>query len=273
MKYLFVLLFVPLLLVPAFAESQTLPTEKGTLDVKLTYDEIQPNIQSKINIDFINPQTQKIQEHIDYSVSVLKDGETVFGPIPLTHTSVGSVNIPIEFNLGNGVYSMDFVVEGILFQPIPPETVSFDIVVGEANAQSITPPENQNTNGENGGCLIATATYGSELAPQVQQLRELRDNTILSTESGTAFMSTFNQFYYSFSPTVADLEREHPIFKEFMKITLTPMLTSLSFLNHANIDSEEEMLGYGISIVLLNIGMYIGIPLFGILKLYQFKKD
>ncbi|MBT8173496.1 MAG: copper-binding protein [Nitrosopumilus sp.] len=274
MKYLFALLIVPLLLVPAFAESQTLPTEKGTLDVKLTYDEIQPNTQTKINIDFINPQTQKIQEHIDYSVTVLKDDETVFGPIPLTHTSVGSVKIPIEFNLGEGVYSMDFVVEGILFQPIPPETVSFDIAVGEANAQPISPPENEvNVNGENGGCLIATATYGSELAPQVQQLRELRDNTILSTKSGTAFMSTFNQFYYSFSPTVADLEREQPIFKEFMKITLTPMLTSLSLLNHANIDSEEEMLGYGISIVLLNIGMYIGVPIFGILKLYQFKKD
>ena len=274
MKILFVLLLIPLLIIPAFAESQTLPTEKGTLDVKLTHDPIESNIQTKINIDFINPQTQKIQEHIDYTVSVSKDGETVFGPIPLTHTSLGSVKIPIEFNLGDGVYSMDFVVEGILFQPIPPETVSFDILVGEAQAQPITPPDNEvNSNEENGGCLIATATYGSELAPQVQQLRELRDNTILSTESGTAFMSTFNQFYYSFSPVIADFERESPIFKEIMKIALTPMLTSLSLLNHVSIDSEEEMLGYGISIILLNIGMYVGTPIFGILKLYQFKKD
>jgi hypothetical protein len=87
-----------------------------------------------------------------------------------------------------------------------------------------------------------------------------------------AFMTTFNQFYYSFSPTVADFEREQPIFKEIVRITLTPMLTSLSILNHVNIDSEQEMLGYGISIVLLNIGMYVGIPVFGILKIYQFKR-
>ena len=273
MKFLIALLIIPLLIVPVFAESQTLPTEKGTLDVKLTYDEIDPNIQTKINIDFINPQTQKIQEHIDYTVSVLKDGETVFGPIPLTHTSVGSVKIPIEFNLGEGIYTMNFNIEGILFQPIPVEAVSFDIVVGEAQAQPITPENEVTVNGEKGGCLIATATYGSEIAPQVQKLRELRDNTILTTESGTAFMTGFNQFYYSFSPTIADFERENPIFKEMVKITLTPMLASLSLLNHVDIDSEQEMLGYGISIVLLNVGMYVGIPLFGILKLYQFRKD
>jgi hypothetical protein len=269
MKFLFALLLVPLLIIPAFAESQMLPTEKGTLDVKLTYEPIEPNIETKINIDFINPFTQKIQIHIDYMVTVSKDGETVFGPTQLIHTSEGSVKIPIDFSLGEGVYSMDVDVEGILFNPIPPETVSFDIVVGEAHAQPITPPDN----GENGGCLIATATFGSELAPQVQQLRELRDNTILSTESGTAFMTGFNQFYYSFSPMVADLERENPVFKEAMKLTLTPMLSSLSLLNYVDIDSEQEMLGYGISLIILNIGMYAGIPAFGILKLYQFRKN
>ncbi len=86
-------------------------------------------------------------------------------------------------------------------------------------------------------------------------------------------MTGFNQFYYSFSPAVADLEREQPVFKEVMKITLTPMLSSLSLLNHVDIDSEQEMLGYGISLILLNIGMYVGIPAFGILKLYQFRKN
>ena len=266
-------LLIPLLVIPAFAESQTLPTEKGTLDVKLTHDTIQPNIQTKINIDFINPQTQKIQEHVDYTISVLKDDEMVFGPIPLTHTSVGSVKIPIEFNLGEGVYTMDFEIEGILFQPIPTETVSFDIAVGDAHAQPTTPNNDNQINGEDGGCLIATAAYGSEMSPQVQQLREIRDNTILKTNSGMAFMTSFNQFYYSFSPTIADFQREQPIFKEVMKMALTPMLSSLSLLNHVGIDSEQEMLGYGISIVLLNIGMYFGIPLFGILKLYQFRKN
>tara|TARA_B100000929_G_scaffold246758_1_gene205286 strand:- start:4 stop:648 length:645 start_codon:yes stop_codon:yes gene_type:complete len=118
-----------------------------------------------------------------------------------------------------------------------------------------------------GGCLIATAAFGSELAPQVQLLREIRDNAVLQTESGSTFMTGFNQFYYSFSPAVADYERENPVFKEAVKVTLTPLLTSLTLLQYADIDSEYEMLGYGIGIILLNIGMYFVAPAVLIMKI------
>ena len=112
--------------------------------------------------------------------------------------------------------------------------------------------------GNGGGCLIATATYGSELAPQVQQLRELRDNQLMNTESGSAFMSTFNNVYYSFSPVIADMERENPMFKEAVKLGLTPMLSSLAIMENAN--SESEVLGLGLSVIMLNLGMYLGVP-------------
>ena len=120
---------------------------------------------------------------------------------------------------------------------------------------------------DGGGCLIATAAFGSELAPQVQFLREIRDNTVLQTEYGTSFMTGFNQFYYSFSPAIADYERENPAFKEVVKTTLTPLLTSLALLNYVDIDSEYDMLGYGIGIILLNIGMYFVAPAILIMKI------
>ena len=94
---------------------------------------------------------------------------------------------------------------------------------------------NQN-NDEGGGCLIATAAYGSELSPQVQLLREIRDNQLLNTEAGSAFMNTFNDVYYSFSPYIADIERENPLFKEAVKISLTPMLSSLSIWKMQNLN-------------------------------------
>jgi len=111
---------------------------------------------------------------------------------------------------------------------------------------------------EKGGCLIATATYGSEMATEVQQLRELRDNQLLNTESGTAFMGMFNDIYYSFSPIIADYERENPLFKEVVKIAITPMISSLTFMENAN--SESEVLGIGLSVIALNLGMYLAVP-------------
>ena len=126
--------------------------------------------------------------------------------------------------------------------------------------------EMQEKSSNGGGCLIATATYGTELAPQVQQLRELRDNSLLQTSSGSVFMTGFNQLYYSFSPTIADWERQNPVVKEVVKLTITPLLTSLSILNYVEIDSDQEVLGYGIGLILLNIGMYFVAPAIVIMK-------
>ena len=121
-----------------------------------------------------------------------------------------------------------------------------------------------------GGCLIATATYGSELAPQVQLLREIRDNQLMNTGSGESFMTEFNQFYYSFSPIIADMERENPIFKELVKIGITPLLSSLTVLSFA--ESESEVIGYGIGVIMMNIGMYFVAPAIIIFKARKYIK-
>jgi hypothetical protein len=257
------------MLIPAFAQeyNQVLPSEKGTLNVGLNIIPEKPIAGgvTKFQIDFVNPKTEKIQEHIDYTFTLQRDGENVFGPTDLLHTSEGSVTIPVE-TIDAGIYFGLIEIKGILFQPIPVETVSFSVPIVDAQ---------QSDNGakvDGGGCLIATATFGSELSPQVQQLRELRDNVVLNTESGKSFMTGFNEFYYSFSPAIADYERENSFFRDTVKIALTPLLTSLSVLSYADIDSEEEMLGYGISIILLNIGMYFAIPAVAIIRLYKFQK-
>ena len=80
----------------------------------------------------------------------------------------------------------------------------------------------------------------------------------MSTELGVSFMTGFNQIYYSFSPTIADMERENPVLKELVKIGITPMLSSLSIMSAA--DSEQEIVGYGVGVILLNIGMYFVAP-------------
>lgn len=76
----------------------------------------------------------------------------------------------------------------------------------------------------NKGCLIATAAFGSELAPQVQLLREFRDSKVLSTTSGTSFLQVFNAWYYSFSPTIADIEKQSPLLQVIIKNSLYPLV-------------------------------------------------
>lgn len=110
---------------------QTIATDAGTLKVGISTDPASPKSgeQSKLKINFLNPQTNQIQEHIDYTVLVTNNGNSVFGPIPLTHTSLGSATIPIQFKDGENKIVID--VQGILFRPIPSEKATLSITVGD----------------------------------------------------------------------------------------------------------------------------------------------
>ena len=183
------------------------------------------------------------------STSVMQEGE----PSSITLQVIPTI---IHYDSQNVFTTLEFNGTGTHY-----------LTISESSYQNVQEVSNSNDEikedldeSTGGGCLIATAAYGSEMAPEVQFLREIRDGKIMATESGTAFMTGFNQFYYSFSPAVADYERENPIFKEAVKVTLTPLLTSLTILNYVDIDTEQEMLGYGIGVILLNIGMYFVAP-------------
>ena len=162
------------------------------------------------------------------------------------------------------------IIEEVVDEPVKVEEVMKNLAaVEQVVDEPVAAP--QESSEEGGGCLIATAAYGSELAPQVQMLREIRDNQLMNTESGSAFMTTFNEAYYSFSPYIADMERESPIFKEIVKAGLTPMISTLSIMESA--ETESEVLGLGLSVIALNLGMYIGLPAFGIVKVIQLRKN
>jgi len=174
----------------------------------------------------------------------------------------------LQDNIINKNESMDEIIIGTGFGCVTdiergPDGFLYLVSLSEGTIFRILPAASAistDDSNNDGGCLIATATYGSELSPQVQQLRELRDNHLLQTKSGTLFMGIFNDVYYSFSPVISDYERENPIFQEMVKIAITPMISSLSILNYVEMDSEAKVLGYGISLIVLNLAMYVGIP-------------
>ena len=136
-----ILLIISIGLTPSiFAENfdQILPTDQGTINVGLSViPTSEPHSTSELHIGWINPTSNNIQEHIDYSVTVTNNGMNIFGPIPLTHTSTGIVNIPIQF-ASAGQYSVKIHTEGILFQPIPPEIIIFSVNVGNNSSPTLS---------------------------------------------------------------------------------------------------------------------------------------
>jgi plastocyanin len=183
-----------------------------------------------------------------------------FSYFDMIHPWMQGLIIVQEFE--EGTHSEKTVVEEVVEETVVEEVVEETVV-----EEVVSNQESE----EGGGCLIATAAYGSEMSPQVQLLREIRDNKLMNTEAGSAFMGTFNEMYYSFSPTIADMQRDSPIFNEVVKLGLTPMLSSLAIMEGA--DSESEVLGLGLSVIALNLGMYIALPAFGIIKVIQLRKE
>ena len=256
MKILLIVMLLVISIIPAFAQSPI------TFDVDTT----------KIMAGKIVELKGKVTENLEgQPVAVeIKDSD---GNVILirTVTSDENGNFVLKFKVPNDTKTGEFSIitsvelDGQSFSETKSiESIGSDV---ELTSQPTCGQGTESVNGvcqaikteeKGGGCLIATATYGTELAPQVQLLREIRDNSLLQTESGTVFMKTFNDFYYTFSPTIADYERENPYFKEAVKIAITPMITSLSLMENAN--SESEVLGIGISLIILNLGMYLGIP-------------
>ena len=69
-------------------------------------------------------------------------------------------------------------------------------------------------------CFIATAAYGSWLAPEVTTLREFRDRYLLANAPGQAFV----EWYYRVSPPVAAFIAEHESLKTVVRWGLAPIV-------------------------------------------------
>lgn len=106
-----------------------------------------------------------------------------------------------------------------------------------------------------GGCLVATAAYGSELAPQVQVLREVRDGVLMQTEAGTALVHAFNAAYYAVSPGIADAQRQNPALNQAARVALAPALWSASYLG-----LDADTAGYGLAAAMLATGAWVLVP-------------
>lgn len=135
-KYFVILAVFAILVIPAYADPIVKPTSAGTINIAFTTDPVIPNPgdQTLIKLNFINKQTNALQPHVDYKISIMQSGNQV-GGIQITHTAEGAVSIPYQFQTA-GTYQIIVDVEGLVFQPIPPETATFDLSVGGGSSNT-----------------------------------------------------------------------------------------------------------------------------------------
>ena len=131
--YLGLLAMFTIIITPAYADPVVKPTSGGTLNVSFSTDPASPNAgdQTQLQINFLKGTS--VQPHIDYKVSVM-EGSTQICGTPVLHTAEGSIKIPCMLP-DTATYQVIVEVDGIVFQPIPPETVTFTVNAGNANLQ------------------------------------------------------------------------------------------------------------------------------------------
>ena len=195
--------------------------------------------------------------------SVLEDYSGVLGPITLNEAG----------DMDNGFYELWRVQDNqwilyAMYDPIAHAIVMTDDTMMDDDTVMVDDAAQD----DGGGCLIATAAYGSELAPQVQLLREIRGDTLMSSDVGSSFMTEFNQFYYTFSPTIADLQRNNLVFGDAVRTVITPGIYTLGAIMGLADSNEESVLAFGIMSIVALLGIYIIGPIlavFGIIALVR----
>jgi len=191
----------------------------------------------------------------DYTVYAAASGYNPSPPLSNVHVTVGQETCCTNFQIEKLAAQLSGKISGqVTGEPTgPPPTTTTTTpppttttTPPPTTTTTTTPPPTTSpttTTTTPSRCIIATATYGSEMTPEVQFLRGFRDQLVLSTFAGKQFMELFNAWYYSFSPGVAGFISEHLVTKTITKAALYPLMgiLHLSVLTHSALSFNTEI--------------------------------
>lgn len=160
------------------------------------------------------------------------------GTLPLTWSIAGGLPPGLQFNTGTGVISGTPTSSGTYTITVSVRdsagasanktinlTTSSTAGGGLPVDGSNNAPASGGSGGGGGGCFIATAAFGSYLDPHVMVLRHFRDDVLLQSTMGTVFV----EFYYRYSPPVADYIAGHDVLRTIVRFALTPLIFAVKY--------------------------------------------
>lgn len=144
---------------------------------------------------------------------VYPEGETVSYVESVSHDGGGSDTTYIYE--GSGSYYLKVLAANLS---------SWAISVEEGPMKEEAEEKAKDSEKKDSGCFIATAAYGTSLAPEIGVLREFRDEVLLENVVGTRFVET----YYEVSPPIADFILEHPLLRATVRgLGVRPLVSAL----------------------------------------------
>ncbi len=209
-----------------------------------------------------------------YEVSYKKTTDSTFTVLPLINTTTVTLSgltnpingVPTMYDISiRSYYQTIFYVAVTDYYtftspPNPKEALAFSneaqVPIGNpvfgttpSTIQDFPEPVTPNPNLPNTGCFIATAAYGYYSAPQVQALREFRDQYLLTNAPGRAFV----QWYYRNGPVAARYISEHPEYKPIVRAALMPAVAGAMFMTGTSMLTK--------TIVFVMIGLFVMLQL------------
>lgn len=211
-----------------------------------------PVVSIDLNLDLSdNTDPVAAGSNLTYISRVTNNGANTATSVALTQVLPAGVDFVSATNgcsESNGIVQCDLgTIAGgtsasanVVVRPSAEGNLSTTATVLSGNGQDADTSDNTDTettavtaadDGSNGGlskgsgCFIATAAYGSYLDPHVMSLRRFRDDVLLATAPGHAFV----EFYYRVSPPIAAVIGRHEALRAITRWTLTPLVYGVEY--------------------------------------------
>jgi len=175
-----------------------------------------------------------------------------------------------------GIYTVDVSSDSVPCVGPGSGQGTFEVVPTTPLTTPVTTPATTPAPPPGPRCVIVTAAYGSEMAPDVVYMRYVRDNLIGSSPIGRTLVAAFNAFYYSWSPSVANVIVGNELPRAVFRVVLLPLIgivrvTALLFTAMTNIAGSTDLASVVAFLVAaaMTVAVYVAFPVLVALEIKQ----